>query len=104
MKGVESILGDNVIEAVIHILIHPLIIEIAAALGQKVEGKNPPGKRVVAVENTQNIISIETGTLPADLIIVLQGNIQKQGKRNENGRTKNKPLISSYLSSYTNFQ
>ena len=96
-KGVENILGDIVIEAVIHIVIHPLIIEIVDALGQKIGGKNPLGKRVAAAENTQNIINTETGTLPADPVMVLRGNIQKPGKRNENGRIENKILLHSYI-------
>ncbi|XP_022769757.1 uncharacterized protein LOC111313343 isoform X2 [Durio zibethinus] len=79
MKGVENILGDIVIEAVIH----GAIIVIATVLGQKEEGKIPPWKRVVAAENTQNVISTETGTLPEGPIKALRGNIQKPGKRNK---------------------
>lgn len=103
MKGVENILGSIVIEAVIHVVIHPLIIEIATVLGQKGDGKNPLGRSLVAAENTQNIINTEIGTLPADPVMVLRGNIQKPGKRNENGGIEHKHLFSSFLSSYRNF-
>ncbi|PPD97767.1 hypothetical protein GOBAR_DD05228 [Gossypium barbadense] len=90
MKGVENILGDIVIEAVIHTVTHPVMIVIATIPGQKENGKDPPGKRVVAAENTQNIISTEAGTLPVGPIMVQRENIQNPGKRKENEGIENK--------------
>lgn len=90
MKGVENILGDIVIEAVIQIMTHPAMIVNATIPGQKENGKDPPGKRVVAAENTQNIISTEAGTLPVGPIMVQRENIQNPGKRKENEGIENK--------------
>ncbi|KAE8695046.1 G patch domain-containing protein TGH-like protein [Hibiscus syriacus] len=88
MKGVENIQNEIVIEAATHIAIHPVMIMNTTVLGQKEKGKDHPRERVVPAENTQNIINTEAGTLPAGPIVVRRGNIQKPGKRKENGEIK----------------
>ncbi|XVE56710.1 hypothetical protein DITRI_Ditri04bG0032700 [Diplodiscus trichospermus] len=90
-RGVENVLGNIVIEAVTHTVIHLVIIMIAIVLVQK-DGIDPPEKRVVA-ENTQNIIKTEAETLLAGLIMVPRRNNQKPGKRNENEGIEHKLLL-----------
>lgn len=80
MKGVENDLDDTGI-AVIRIAIHPANIGIDTTLGQKGEARGPLEKRVAAEEN---IVSIEIGTLPADLIVILRRNVL-QGRKIKRG-------------------
>ena len=100
MKGAESSPGDIGIEVVIQIVIHPVIIEIVTVLGQKGERKNPLERKVVAAEDTQNIISIEAGILRADLDMIVIENIEKLRERNGK-RGIDMKLLFPYIQNHT---